>query len=535
MKATVGGRLGRSFAAITALIAVAAGTGWWGMHSLNGARAAIDKLDTVRDAIQGMRYSAADVTGWQGLVMADAGAYGNFKAVADDSYNRKGEMKSKAAIYDQLATAPVAHMNDAERALWDQLKPAWDDFFTWDATIAGWLRADPSEAARAKAMDSINGGAAAHAYTKVLDIADKLDELVSPRIQSLVDDAEQTKYVSQLVLVAALLTALVLAVVLSIRSTRRVVRPLSVMVRALGGLAEGDLTVRANIRGKDELARLGHALDQTTEAWRLTVANLASSADSMSSASVQLSDTAAQIAVTAEQTSAQAELVAEGAARVSSNVQTVAAGSDEMGASIREISENAGEAAGVASEAVTVAEATNAIVARLGTSSQEIGDVVRTITAIAEQTNLLALNATIEAARAGESGKGFAVVASEVKDLAQETARATDDIAQRVQAIQADTTDAVAAIDSIANIVGRISDFQNVIAAAVEEQTATTSEMSRNVAGAAEGSTDIAANIAGVAEAALSTATGATQSQTAAADIARMSEDLRATVLNFKI
>jgi methyl-accepting chemotaxis protein len=216
-------------------------------------------------------------------------------------------------------------------------------------------------------------------------------------------------------------------------------------------------------------------------------------------------------------------------------VQTVAAGSDEMGASIREISENAGEAAGVASEAVTVAEATNAIVARLGASSQEIGDVVRTITAIAEQTNLLALNATIEAARAGESGKGFAVVASEVKDLAQETARATDDIAQRVQAIQADTTDAVTAIDSIANIVGRISDFQNVIAAAVEEQTATTSEMSRNVTGAADGSTDIAANIAGVAEAALSTATGATQSQTAAADIARMSEDLRTMVLNFKI
>jgi methyl-accepting chemotaxis protein len=531
----VGGRLGRSFAAVTALIAVAAGTGWLGMRSINEARAEIDRLEHVQDSIQAMRYAAADVTGWQGLVMADAGAYGNAAAVADDSYNRKGELKSKAGLYEVIASAPLADMTEAERELWGQFTPAWDDFFAWDDTIAGWLKADQSQAARTRAMDSINGGDAAAAYTKALDAADKLDESVTARIAAVSKDADQTKHMSQLVLGGALLAALVLAVVLSIRSTRAVVRPLAVMGKTLNGLAKGDLTARANIGGQDELARLGETLDETADAWRLTVSTLAQHADSMSSASVQLSETAAQIAVTAEQTSAQAELVSEGATRVSTNVQTVAVGSDEMGASIREISQNAGEAAGVASEAVNVAEATTAIVARLGTSSHKIGEVVRTITAIAEQTNLLALNATIEAARAGESGKGFAVVASEVKELAQETARATEDIAGRVQAIQGDTTDAVAAIDQIASIVGRISDYQNVIAAAVEEQTATTSEMTRNVAGAADGSTDIAANIAGVAEAAVMTATGAAQSQLAAADIARMSEDLYATVNRFKV
>jgi methyl-accepting chemotaxis protein len=204
-----------------------------------------------------------------------------------------------------------------------------------------------------------------------------------------------------------------------------------------------------------------------------------------------------------------------------------------MGAAIREIAHNAGEAAQVAAEAVSVASETTGVVARLGASSEKINEVVNTITAIAAQTNLLALNATIEAARAGEAGKGFAVVASEVKDLAQETAKATEDISQRVVAIQADTANAVTAIGEIATIIGRISDFQNLIAAAVEEQTATTGEMTRSVGEAADGSLEIAGSITAVAEAAASTTGSVTDARQAADSLARMSGELQALVARF--
>jgi methyl-accepting chemotaxis protein len=172
-------------------------------------------------------------------------------------------------------------------------------------------------------------------------------------------------------------------------------------------------------------------------------------------------------------------------------------------------------------------------VSKLGVSSQEIGNVVKVITSIAEQTNLLALNATIEAARAGEAGKGFAVVANEVKELAQETARATEDIARRVETIQADTSGAVEAIGQISAIITSINDYQLTIASAVEEQTATTNEMSRNVTEAATGSGEIASNIIGVASAAATTTQAVTQTLNAVDELARMAAELRTEVARF--
>jgi methyl-accepting chemotaxis protein len=527
-------RLRLSFAAMTALIAVAAGGGWWGTTQQSKARLDIDALEAVQNDIQQLRYDSMDVSGWQGLVLADAGAFGYAKAYAPDAYNIVEYEKSKAATYEHVRAANVAAMTPAERDMWATIKPSLDEYFRWDDILKSWMSAD-TPAARAKAMNSLNGGEASVAWMGMMDTADKLQASVTARNLDLARQADVTLRNSRILLGVALLAALVLAVVLSALVTRSVVRPLSTVVGGLRRLAQGDLTVRAEVRSKDELGELGAALDHTAGSLRTMVSSVSQHAESMFTASARLSATATQIAATAEQTRAQAGLVSGSAAQVSGNVRTVATGSDDISVSIREISQNTSGAAAVAADAVVRAQATNAAVARLGLSSQQIDEVVKSITSIAEQTNLLALNATIEAARAGESGKGFAVVASEVKELAHETARATEDIGQRVQAIRMDTDDAVAAIGEIAGIINGISDYQMLIATAVEQQMATAAAMNHSVAEAAEGSGTIATTIAGVAESATVTATGAAETLQAAHEMARMSENLHETVAAFTL
>ena len=235
-----------------------------------------------------------------------------------------------------------------------------------------------------------------------------------------------------------------------------------------------------------------------------------------------------------QETSTQAESVSSNAAQVSANVQSVATGVEEMTTSIQEIAKNATNAAQVATTAVKTAETTNETIGKLGVSSAEIGNVIKVITSIAQQTNLLALNATIEAARAGEAGKGFAVVANEVKELAKQTASATEDISQKIEAIQGDTRGAVEAIGQITTIINQINDIQGTIASAVEEQTATTNEIARNVNQAAERSSGIALNITSVAKTAQSTSNGAAKTQKSATELSKTAGDLHELVNQFK-
>ncbi|MBS2940165.1 methyl-accepting chemotaxis protein [Nocardioides sp. J2M5] len=352
--------------------------------------------------------------------------------------------------------------------------------------------------------------------------------------QATIDDARSGYHTARNLILALLAAATALAVGLAVALGRMVSRPLQRTVEVLEEVASGRLDARLEIDSADEVGRMGVALNGALAKLASAMGQMDANARSLASASEELSSVSGQMSGSASESSSQAGLVSAAAEQVSRNVQTVATGTEEMSASIREIAQNASNAAGVAAQAVVVAESTNATVAKLGDSSAEVGNVIKVINSIAEQTNLLALNATIEAARAGEAGKGFAVVANEVKELAQETGKATEDIGRRIEAIQADTEAAVAAIAEIAEIIGQINDTQATIASAVEEQTATTNEMSRNVAEAATGSSDIAANVTGVARSASDTQAAANSTSQSADELARMAAEMRSLVGQFQ-
>jgi methyl-accepting chemotaxis protein len=314
-----------------------------------------------------------------------------------------------------------------------------------------------------------------------------------------------------------------------------VISPLTDVGKTLSGLATGDLTVGMTGNYAGDFKQLSQAVNTVAGQMHDAIQQISENTQSLVGASEHLTTVSQQMGAASEETSAQASNVNSAAQQVNENLNSVATGAEEMTSTVRSIAANASDAAKIAGEAVKTAQEANQTVEKLGESSAEIGQVIKVITSIAQQTNLLALNATIEAARAGEAGKGFAVVANEVKELAKQTAKATEDISLKITTIQQNTKEAVAAIGTIGATINRINDISTTIATAVEEQSATTNEMSRNVTQAAQGSAEISKNIQGVSEAADGTSQSAQESQKAASNLAEMATELRKLVERFKI
>lgn len=331
------------------------------------------------------------------------------------------------------------------------------------------------------------------------------------------------------------LAAAIAIVVLALLIARSIIRPVGQVLNVLLTVAKGDLTPRLKLEGRDEIAQMATGLNDTLDSLENAMGAIGQNAQALASSSDEMAAVSQQLSNNAEESTGKTVLVSAAAEQINRNIQTVAAGTEELSASVSSISQNTSDAAKVAGQAKMAMQSASNTIGQLDKSSQEIGQVVKVITTIAEQTNLLALNATIEAARAGEAGKGFAVVANEVKELAKETAKATEEISKKIEGNRQDTLAAVEAITEITHVIAKVNDISGAIASAVEQQAATTSEIGRTMEEASKGSSEIARNILDVSDAAKSTSTGSNDIKNAADELARMANQLQTLVAQFKI
>jgi methyl-accepting chemotaxis protein len=480
-----------------------------------------------------------------------------------DQYTRFEAAIQRAA--DAIKTFESLPHTQEESVVWNQFKSAWE---TWLKDHGEYQRlAREYERNRTEAAyDALSNQALAVnavSFERAHSLINRLVEInmeISDAVEIL---AEETAIRVETIALVGMIAGLVLALVLGFVLTLSITRPLVKGVSFAQALSNGDLTQRLDINQKDEVGMLAASLNLASGNLQQMFKQVADGVQTLSSASTELSAISRQMSQGAEATSGRANGVAAAAEQTSmnmggvsaameqttTNLATVATASEEMTSTIGEIASNAEKARMVTSQAVDSAKRVSGTMDTLGTAAKEIGKVTETISAISSQTNLLALNATIEAARAGAAGKGFAVVANEIKELARQTAEATEDIKARIEGIQASAGNAVVDIGSVAEVIRQVNEIVSSIAAAIEEQSAVTKDIAANVAQASQGVDDANRNVAEASKAVNSMAQDVSEVNQAAGeissssaqilmsaeDLSKLSEQLRALVERFKI
>ena len=525
MRFTIKARL-LSLAASSLLFVLAvSATGYWGISSLERSTSEVAAIGAaIRNHIEAGIFND--------LTRADV--FAAFKAKGDEQQNSLDQLQQHGKLLQERLKAARDLATDADsRSLLDNELKMSDQYVQAGDTLADTLAHKPGDAPPLIVS-----------YLQLYkDLQVKLEETNDQLTKSAKQAELRAKITSGRAMRVMFVICGISFLILFLGSfvlVRNVSRSLNQLVRMIHNIAEGEGDVNqrldvANHFGKDELGEVSRLFNLFMDKLQDILREVVAHTHKLTNASQQLLQASEQITTNSGETAVQSNSASRATQQVTEHLNSLSAGAGEMTSTIQSIASNAHEAAKVASSAVNAAETANTTVAKLGKSSAEIGVVIKVITTIAQQTNLLALNATIEAARAGEAGKGFAVVANEVKELAKQTAKATAQIGDKIVAIQSDTRGAVEAIGGVSKVINQINDISTTIATAVEQQSATTSEIMRNAGEAANGANEISANISGVAQAADGTLSRAKESHKAAQELSDIANQLENLTRQFKI
>jgi len=533
-------------------VAIAISVGAIGLVGMNMAASGVDRVHTFANAIRNHMQADMMHDALRGdvLLAIRAGGQGDSAALAETTaavVEHSNDFRASIAANEALSLSA-----DIEATL-EALTPHLDAYIASANDIVRMAGTD-GEAASAGFPDFGRKFEALEA-----DMAGAGD-LIQSAASAIDEDVAQQKQLLQIVLVLVLLSAAAIIGGVNFLAMRGIIRPIASMTRAMTALSRGDTSIEIPARERrDEIGLMAGAVE-VFKSGMIESANLRTAQDetarrvvadrsqmmrelaqgfevsvggvvtAVTAAATELQVTAQSLSKTADLASRQSQAVASASQQTTDNVQSVAAAAEQLSASIMEIGHQVSRSSDAIAGAVTQAVQTNAKIQTLAAASQKIGTVVTLINEIAAQTNLLALNATIEAARAGESGRGFAVVASEVKNLATQTANATDEIAGQIRAIQEATKSSTEAIHEITLTINRVQEFGVGISAAVSQQAMATQEISRNVQQASAATSEVSENISGVTEASAATSAGSAEVLDAAAELAENGERLKRDV-----